>query len=75
MRCSLSCLTKTPTSLGRQDGSSGTSVEHITDLVRVAPMVQILDAPVPQTVDQVPEVLQFFDTLTTDPEHVIEDLS
>ena len=25
------------------------TVEHITDLVRVAPMVQILDAPVPQT--------------------------
>ena len=38
-------------------------VEHITDLVRVAPMVQILDAPVPQTVDQLPDVLQFFDTL------------
>ena len=28
-------------------------VEHITDLVRVAPMVQILDAPVPQMVDNV----------------------
>ena len=28
------------------------TVEHITDLVRVAPMVQILDAPVPQTVGQ-----------------------
>ena len=47
-------------------------VEHITELVRVAPMVQILDAPVPQTVDQLPDVLQFSDTLTTDPEQVIE---
>ena len=47
-------------------------VEHITDLVRVAPLVQILDAPVPQTVDQLPDVLQFFDTLTTDTEQVIE---
>ena len=41
-------------------------VEHITD-----PMVQILDAPVPQTVEQ-PDVLQFFDTLTTDSEQVME---
>ena len=32
-------------------------VEHITDLVRVAPTVQILDAPVPQTVEQLPDVL------------------
>ena len=37
-----------------------------------APMVQILDAPVPQTVEQLPDVFQFFDTLTTDPEQVIE---
>ena len=33
---------------------------------------QILDAPVPQTVEQLPDVLQFLDTLTTDPEQVIE---
>ena len=30
-------------------------VEHITDFVRVAPMVQILDAPVPQTLEQLPD--------------------
>ena len=36
--------------------------------LRVAPMVQILDAPVPQKVEQLPDVLQFFDTLTTNPE-------
>ena len=47
-------------------------VEHITDLERVAPVVQILDALVPQTVEQLPDVLQFFDTLTTDPEQVVE---
>ena len=47
-------------------------VEHITHLVRVAPMVQILDAPVPQAVEQLSDVLQFFDTLTTDPEQIIE---
>ena len=34
--------------------------------------VQILDAPVPQTVEQLPDVLQFFGTLKTDPEQVIE---
>ena len=47
------------------------TVEHIVDLVRVAPMVQILDAPVPQTVEQLPDILRFFDTLP-DPEQVIE---
>ena len=46
--------------------------EHIVDFVCCAPMVQILDAPVPQTVEQLPDVLQFFGTLTTDPEQVIE---
>ena len=47
-------------------------MEHIADLVRVAPMVQILDAPVPQTVDKLHDVLQFFDRLSTVPEPVIE---
>ena len=80
-RCSSSCLTKTPRgggpgfspSLGSKNGSRGTPcMEHIVDVVCCAPMVQILDAPVPQTVEQLPDVLQFFDTLTTDPEQVIE---
>ena len=48
------------------------TMEHIVDFVCCAPMVQILDAPVPQTVEQLPDVLQFFGTLTTDPEQVIE---
>ena len=48
------------------------TIEHIVDLVRVAPMVQILDALVPQTLEQLPGVLQFFDTLTTVPEQVLE---
>ena len=47
-------------------------MEHITDLVRVAPMVQILDAPVPQTVDKLHDVLQFFDRLSTVLEPVTE---
>ena len=37
-----------------------------------APMVQILDAPVPQTVEQLHDVLQFFHRLSTVPEPVIE---
>ena len=48
------------------------TVEHITDLVRVAPMVQILDAPVPQTGDQLPDILSFFGAFLPDPEQVIE---
>ena len=48
------------------------TMEHIVDIVCCAPMVQILGAPVPQTVEQLPDVLQFFGTLTTDPEQVIE---
>ena len=48
------------------------TVEHITDLVRVAPMVQILDAPVPQTGDQLPDILSFFGALMPDPEQVID---
>ena len=34
--------------------------------------MQILDAPVPQTVEQLPDILRFFDTLMPDPEQVIE---
>ena len=45
-------------------------MEHIVDFVCCAPMVQILDAPVPQTVAQLPHIFHFFDTLTTDPEQV-----
>ena len=48
------------------------TVEHITDLVRVAPMVQILDAPVPQTGEQLPDILSFFGALMPDTEQVIE---
>ena len=48
------------------------TMEHIVDFVCFAPMVQILDAPVPQTVEQLQDVLQFFDRLSTVPEPVIE---
>ena len=48
------------------------TMEHIVDFVCFAPMVQILDAPVPQMVEQLPDVMRFFDTLMPDPEQVIE---
>ena len=48
------------------------TMEHIVDFVYCAPMVQILDAPVPQTVEQLPDVLRFLDRLMTVPEQVIE---
>ena len=37
-----------------------------------APMVQILDAPVPQTGEQLPDTLSFFGALLPDPEQAIE---
>ena len=40
--------------------------------MRFAPMVQILDALVPQMVEQLPNILHFFDKLMPDPEQVIE---
>ena len=48
------------------------TVEHSTDLVRVAPMVQILDALVPQTGEQLPHILSFFGALMPDTDQVIE---
>ena len=47
-------------------------MEHIVDFVCFAPMVQILDALVPQTVEKLQDVLQFFDRLSTVPKPVIE---
>ena len=45
------------------------TVEQIVDAV---PLVPLLDDPVPQTVEQLQDVLQFFDRLMPDPEQVIE---
>ena len=79
-RCSSGCLTKTPrgvrpevlTAPRPQERVQRHTVEHIVDFDCCAPMVQILDTPVPQTVEQLPDVLRFFDRLTTVPEQVIE---
>ena len=48
------------------------TMEHIVDFVCFAPTLQILDAPVPQTVEQLPDILRFFDTLMPDLEQLIE---
>ena len=64
-RCSSSCLTRSQWGVRPEVLAE----PRIADLVSVAP---ILDAPVPQTVEQLPDVLQFFDTLSTVPEQVIE---
>ena len=52
---------------GLQERIQRRTVEQPAEL---APMVQILDAPVPQTVDQLVEVLRLVDTVV--PEQVIE---
>ena len=44
-------------------------MEHLAEL---APLVQILDAPVPQTVDQLLDIEQFFRALSPVPKQVIE---
>ena len=48
------------------------TMEHIVDFVCRAPLVQTLCAAVPQTMEQLQDVLRFFDRLTTVPEQVIE---
>ena len=44
------------------------TVEQIVDAV---PLVPLLDDPVPQTVEQLPDVLRFFDRFVAVPEQVI----
>ena len=45
------------------------TVQQIVDAVLLVPL---LDDPVPQMVEQLPDVLQFFDALIPDPDQVIE---
>ena len=54
---------------GAQERDQQRTVEQIAVY---APMVQILDAPVAQMVEQLPNLVQFFDILRPDPEPVIE---
>ena len=46
---------------------------HVVECaIEVFPFVQILDVPVPQVGDQLPNILHFFSTFSPDPEQVIE---
>ena len=54
---------------GPQDQDQQRTVEQPADY---APMVHILDAPVAQMVEQLPDIMRFFDTLSPVPEQVIE---
>ena len=54
---------------GKQDQDQLRTMEQLADVV---PMVQILDIPVPQMVDQLADVMRFFDTLQPVPEQAIE---
>ena len=53
---------------GPQEQVQRHTVEHIVDFVRFAPLVQILCEPV----EQLPDIMRFFDTLMLDPEQVID---
>ena len=79
-RWSSSCSTKTPWGVRPrvlaeprpQERVQRHTLEHIVDFVCCSLMVQILDAPVPQMVEQLPDVLRFFDRLATVREQAIE---
>ena len=62
-----------PPCLGEPRGPKARVQKHIMEqLADVVPMVQILDFPVPQMVEQLVDVFRFFDTLCLVPEQVIE---
>ena len=54
---------------GPQERDLRCTVQQIVDTV---PLVPLLDDPVPQTVEQLPDVMRFFDMLLPVPEQVIE---
>ena len=54
---------------GPQERDLRRTVEQIVDAV---PLVPLLDDPVPQMVEQLPDVVRFFDLLLPVPEQVIE---
>ena len=57
-----------PTLSGPQERDLRRTVQQIVDV----PLVPLLDDPVPQMVEQLPDVLRFFDLLLPVPEQVIE---
>ena len=62
-----------PPCLGEPRGPQERDLPRTVEQIVVhAPMVQILDAPVTQMVEQLPDVMRFFDFLLPVPEQVIE---
>ena len=62
-----------PPCLGEPRGPQDQNQLHTMEQAAAyAPMVQILDIPVPQLVDQLADVMRFFDTLLPVPEQAIE---
>ena len=62
-----------PPCLGEPRGPQERDLPRTVEQVAAyAPMVQILDAPVTQMVEQLPDVMRFFDFLLPDPDQVIE---
>ena len=62
-----------PPCLGEPRGPQARIQQRTMEQVaNVVPMVQSLDIPVPQMVGQLADIMHFFDTLTPDPEQVIE---
>ena len=62
-----------PPCLGEPRGPQERDLPRTVEQIAVhAPMVQILDAPVTQMVEQLPDVMRFFDFLLPVPEQVIE---
>ena len=62
-----------PPCLGEPRGPQERDLPRTVEQIAVcAPMVQILDAPVPQLVEHLPDVWRFFDLLLPVPEQVIE---
>ena len=69
----VSARSSRPPCLGEPRGApDGDLLRTVEQVAVYAPMVQILDAPVPQLVEQLPDVLRFFDLLLPVPEQVIE---
>ena len=61
-----------PNLLLEPQGPQGRVQRHFSEHAgAICPFVQILDAPVPQTVDQLPNIVQFFAALSPVPEQVI----
>ena len=68
-RTSSACTKKSPAGRGRTERAKRRTVQQVVDFV---PSLPTLDAPVPQMVEQLPDILPFFAALSPVPEQVID---